>query len=446
MSQLPHLAARIFNKPLMIEPTRFGTMLSVIGPRLGLDPDQVASMLQGLGTGQPALDAARARMDSAEFKLPRNGWGYELLGGISVIDISGALTARHTAHLNSSTSFRSYESIRADVAGAADDPSVKGILLRMDTPGGEGAGIFDLADAIAEVARVKPVWAVTDEEAFSAGYAIASQATRVLVSQTGGLGSVGVIAKHFDWSAYEKNLGVKVTLIYSGERKADFSPHKPLSSEAEQVLTNLVLDHKAHFAAKVAAGRDMSIKQVLDTESGLYFGQDAIDVGFADAMLDYPAALAEMQQMAQKGSQKTFDFAATAAQPEQSGADQSTEVDMNEEKKAPGAEAKSPPVDAGTQDAARKAGYADAMEIAELCTIAGKPEMAAEFITKQMSAAEVKEKLINARAAASEREAKEVDNSGTPLTGTKSHPSLKESMRSLLKTRGIVPSDERGKN
>lgn len=82
-----------------------------------------------------------------------------------------------------------------------------------------------------EATAVKPIWAVANDAAFSAAYAIAA-AQRVIVTETGGVGSIGVIALHIDQSVQDANDGYRYTAITAGSHKNDFSPHEPLSDVA----------------------------------------------------------------------------------------------------------------------------------------------------------------------------------------------------------------------
>ena len=92
--------------------------------------------------------------------------------------------------------------------------------------------MFDLADRIRAASQIKPVWAVVNDMAFSAAYALASAASRVFVSRTGGVGSIGVIAMHVDQSKKDEQDGIRYTAVFAGERKNDLNPHAPISSEA----------------------------------------------------------------------------------------------------------------------------------------------------------------------------------------------------------------------
>ena len=173
---LPHLAARLFGTPLLIHQPKLEVILSVLGPRMGL-PDLAA---QG-GYVRP------------ERTSPENP------DGIAVIPIHGTLV-RRTLGLEADSGLTSYQSIQQMLDMANDDRAIKGILLDIDSPGGESSGVFDLADRIRAIGLQKPVWAVANDMAFSAAYALASAAQKVFVSRTGGVGSIGVIAMHVDQS------------------------------------------------------------------------------------------------------------------------------------------------------------------------------------------------------------------------------------------------------
>ena len=87
---------------------------------------------------------------------------------------------------------------------------VRGIALEIDSFGGEVAGVFDLADAIRAARASKPVWALVAEHAFSAGYALASQADRIILPRTGAVGSIGVVVMHADLSGQLSDATVTV--------------------------------------------------------------------------------------------------------------------------------------------------------------------------------------------------------------------------------------------
>ena len=206
MNFLPRMAARVVGAPLMVERARLETILSVIGPRVGIDA----------GVLPPEMEASSDRQG---FTVTPNG--------IAIISIVGTLVKRAGA-IDAASGLLSYATVENMLLDAATDPAVKAILMDIDSPGGEVGGVFDLAELILQAKETKPVWAVADD-AFSAAYLLASAADRIYLSQTAGVGSVGVIAVHVDDSERDAKEGRHFTTVFAGARKNDFSSHTPLS-------------------------------------------------------------------------------------------------------------------------------------------------------------------------------------------------------------------------
>jgi signal peptide peptidase SppA len=213
-------------------------------------------------------------------------WPYEDAAedGVQVIPVSGILVNRS-----------GYDRIRDWTSAAMRNEKVRGILLRMNSYGGEVDGVFDTADVIRETAKVKPVWASVDDNAFSAAYLLASQVDRIYTTRTGGVGSVGVIAVHYDFSRWLEREGIKPTVITFGARKADYSPELPLSPEAEAKLRSEVNRLGMQFVAYVAQGRRLTESAILATEADWYPGQDGIRLGLADRLGTFEQALREFK-------------------------------------------------------------------------------------------------------------------------------------------------------
>jgi signal peptide peptidase SppA len=184
--------------------------------------------------------------------------------------------------------------IAAQFAAAASDPMVRGIALEIDSFGGEVAGVFDLADAIRAARASKPVWAFVAEHAFSAGYALASQADRIILPRTGAVGSIGVVVMHADLSGQLSDLGVTVTLIHSGAHKVDGNPYAPLPAPVRDRIQAEIDSIRKLFAETVAAGRGrrLSAEAALATEAECYRGAEAVAAGLADEVSDPASAFA----------------------------------------------------------------------------------------------------------------------------------------------------------
>ncbi len=113
---------------------------------------------------------------------------------------------------------------------------VERIVLDIDSPGGSAVGAFELAADIRAMAQQKPITGIVNFMAYSGGYLIGAACSELVVSQTSGVGSIGVIASHMDRSKQEEGMGVKVTTVFAGAHKNDLSPHEPLSDQSLKYL------------------------------------------------------------------------------------------------------------------------------------------------------------------------------------------------------------------
>jgi signal peptide peptidase SppA len=290
------IAARAFNTPLLVEPSKAMAFLSGLGPRVlgrrvemtdgdGQMADQVAAAPRaraGILSGG-LLDEYRQHGDAP----------YPVIDGIAVIEVSGVLIHRG-GWIGESSGQTSYEGIAAQIEAAAGDPAVRGVALEIDSFGGEVSGVFDLADRIRALRRNKPVWAFVAEHAFSAGYALASQADRILLPRTGAVGSIGVVVMHADLSGQLDRDGVRVTLIHAGSHKVDGNPYAPLPDAVRDDIQREIDVLRFLFAETVAAGRAGALSQeaALATEAAIYRGADAVAAGLADEVTDLAAGFA----------------------------------------------------------------------------------------------------------------------------------------------------------
>jgi len=270
------LAELLFNRPLLLAEDKLNTILRIFGQRSGVD-------LVGL---PPAAEAAEVSEEA------RARAGYQVQDGVATIGVFGPLLHRRIDAEFPSGGPMTYAEVRRAFDTALADDAVHTVAAVFGTPGGEASGAFDLADHVYEARGQKHLLAVVDETAYSAGYLLASAFDRILIPRTGGLGSIGVIATHADFSRAEAEAGITVTHVYAGARKADFSPHQPLSNEATKVLQASVDDVYALFVETVARNRGLSAKAVRATEAGLFWGPKAVAAKLADEVVPVARGLA----------------------------------------------------------------------------------------------------------------------------------------------------------
>ena len=381
MTLLPHLAARLFGVPLAIHRPKLDVILAVLGPRVGL-----ADLAAAPGYTSPT----RAMSGSPP--------------GVAVIPIHGTLV-RRTVGLEAESGLTSYAGLTAQLDAALASPDVAAILLDVDSPGGESGGVFDLADRIRAASEVKPIWAVANDMAFSAAYALASAAARLFVARTGGVGSIGVIAMHVDQSVKDAHDGVRYTAVFAGERKNDLNPHEPISNEAHAVLKAEVVRIYDLFVETVARHRGLDADAVRATEAGLFFGPDAVATGLADAVGSLDDALTQLTQSLSPLPTQV----ATASQAgflrnhqmESSMNDRTDPAASDRPLADPAGSHPQPSATATATATATALSVADAVEIAQTCTLAGRTDLIAGFLEAQASPAKVRSQLLAAQADAS---------------------------------------------
>jgi len=283
---LPHLLSLAFNAALMVEPRKLAVISAVLADRHGLE-------LNGPeGWSVPDLSAMTASADR------RTRAGLALTAeGVAVLGIAGPLVHRRMPSAESGGP-TTYKSIAFQFKDAVEDPSVRAILLEIDSPGGEVGGVFQLANYIYQARQSKPVWAVANEGAYSAAYALGSSAGRLLLPSTAGVGSIGVIWQHMNQAKFDQALGVEFTVIQAGARKNDFNPHFEVAPEAHAWAQAEVDRIYGIFVDAVARNRGLDEKAVRATEAGLVFGEAAVEAGLADGIAGLDQALAELTEYA----------------------------------------------------------------------------------------------------------------------------------------------------
>lgn len=276
MTDLPYLASRLYGTPLLIARPKLEVILGVVARKLAGDT---------LATPPPAnVDAGMSG-------------GLQVQEGIAVLPILGTLV-RRASYIGAASGLTSYHDIEAMAEAAFADPMVKAVLLEVDSSGGEAGGVFDLAQRLRTLAQTsgKPLWAIADETALSAAYAIACAADRVWLTRTAEVGSIGVVAVHVDESVADAKAGMTYTFLHAGIHKVDGHPHAPLPAPvAADIQTDIDQLHD-QFITLVAGFRRLTPEVVRATEARVYRGEAAIQAGLADQIGTTREALTALQR------------------------------------------------------------------------------------------------------------------------------------------------------
>lgn len=214
---------------------------------------------------------------------------FPYVDGLAIIPIHGALINRFSYSWGFVTG---YSYIRRMLNAALDDEDVKKIVFDVNSGGGEAAGCFELAAEIRKARSRKSLLAVVDSNCYSAAYALASACSKVVVTPSGGAGSIGVIAMHVSWEKALKTAGVKVTIIAEDEHKADGNPYEDLSDGVEADLRASVKKRYGEFVALVATNRKLKEDSVRATKSRVFRADDALELKLIDAVATPTEAVA----------------------------------------------------------------------------------------------------------------------------------------------------------
>ena len=178
-----------------------------------------------------------------------------------------------------------YEYIERAFMRGMDDANVQGIALVMHSGGGIVAGNQLLVDRMFARRGEKPIRAFAHEAAYSAAYNIASVADQIVVSQTGGVGSIGVRTTHVDWTKFNEEMGLKYTFIFAGEGKTDGDPDEELSAEAKARIQVRIDELYEVFVSSVARNRGIEADTIRgDLKAHCYTATQALSNGLADSI------------------------------------------------------------------------------------------------------------------------------------------------------------------
>ena len=204
------------------------------------------------------------------------------LGGdrVAVITVEGVITdARDVIE-----QFQHYQ----------DLPSVKAVVLRVDSPGGAVAPSQEIYQEILRFRREskKPVVASMGSVAASGGYYIAAAADRIVANPGSLTGSIGVILQIPNLGGLLQKVGIKSTVIKSGERKDLVSMTRDLTEAERRILQEVLDDVHGQFIDAVAAGRHMDRTRVEPLADGRVFsGRQALELGLVDELGNLPDAI-----------------------------------------------------------------------------------------------------------------------------------------------------------
>lgn len=278
-----------------IEPTRGLTLFDRIG-----NTDLLAHILANTKRDERDIKSV-PRVQIQEIAAAAENPGQQKAGAptkLAVVEISGTLM-KHASSFDSSSST---VQLRRLITNLANDPTVAGILLVIDSPGGSVSGTADLADAIRNANAKKPVHAFGEDLVASAALWVAVSAERFTANTaTAMIGSIGTFIGTYDYSAAAGQKGIKAKVYATGPLKGTGFPGAEISAEQDAYLQSIVDQTQEHFTAAVAAGRKLSVDKVKELATGgVYIAANALKNGLIDGIESRDQALSNLAAAVQR--------------------------------------------------------------------------------------------------------------------------------------------------
>ncbi len=286
------LAQDLFNTPLAIHPRKAEIAMWSLAEKLG-----ITQLVRFDGSHVPMAMEDDDAFVSSPSRDRRQDPGYDMLGGLGIIPVTGTL-AQKTRSLRPYSGMTGYDGLRQSFLTAMCDDAVKMPVFDLSSGGGAVAGLFDLVDDIYAARGTKPIAAILSESAYSAAYVLASAVDpgRIYVPRTGGTGSNGCICMHVDYSKAIGNAGMKVTFITSegADRKADGHPEIPLSADAYDAIKADVDEMGTLLHETVGRNRGLAASAVRAQQAATFMGAHGVAAGLADHVMAPSAAIAAL--------------------------------------------------------------------------------------------------------------------------------------------------------
>jgi protease-4 len=181
----------------------------------------------------------------------------------------------------------------------ADDPEVKAVVLRINSPGGAVVASDEIYRRVAELQKKKVVVASLGDVAASGGYYIAAGANQIVANPATITGSIGVIAQFPKLSGLYDKVGLEMRTFKSGEFKDLGSESRDFTPEEREIVNGIITSSYDQFVSVIAEGREMDEAKVRELADGrIYSGTQAKDLGLVDEVGDFGTAVNSASKLA----------------------------------------------------------------------------------------------------------------------------------------------------
>ena len=192
------------------------------------------------------------------------------------------------------------DTVVANLRKVVEDSTIKGLVIRVNSPGGSAAASEEIFNAITEVkAAGKPVVVSMADTAASGGYFVSAPADVIYADATTLTGSIGVIFQAVSLEGLFDKIGVDMRTLKAGELKDIGSPYRPMTEKERQILQGMLDETHEVFIEYVAKGRKMDVEAVRKLADGqVWTGRQAKELGMIDELGGLRDAILKAGQLA----------------------------------------------------------------------------------------------------------------------------------------------------
>ncbi len=210
------------------------------------------------------------------------GWfgsdGVSIKEHTALVDLQGVIASDQA----------SADSVISSLQGAFEDKKTKGVILRINSPGGspvQAGQIYDEIKRLRALHPKTPLYAVVDDICASGGYYVAVGADKIFVDKASIVGSIGVLMDGFGFTQTMQKLGVERRLLTAGENKGFLDPFSPVDPKQAAFAKQMLEEIHGQFIGVVREGRGKRLQETPEMFSGLVWsGEKSIQLGLADAL------------------------------------------------------------------------------------------------------------------------------------------------------------------
>jgi signal peptide peptidase SppA len=235
----------------------------------------------------------QAQQGGESVGFPSDAITQQTESGVLIIPISGIIMRKESKFGGTSTI-----KVKEVIRNAIEDPSVKGILLDIDSPGGHTEGLDELAQVVKAANEIKPIFTHTSNLMASAAYWIGSQVTKINADRMATIGSLGTVMVVQDFSKAFERAGVKTLVLSTGKFKGMLAEGAEVTAEQQEFLQNKINEMNQFFKDAVMEGRNFDKEKTDRLFDGSFeLAAKAKDLGLIDEIKTFDETLVELENL-----------------------------------------------------------------------------------------------------------------------------------------------------